>query len=369
MELSVTADEACGVIGISPATLYAYVSRGLVRAGSDPADGRRSLYDRQDVAKLASRKRRPRGRRDVARSTLDWGEPALASSITRFENGSLSFRGHDAIELSRTTRFEEICELLCGAAPCGSSPARQVPTGRDGIERMLSAFTDMTTSSVDDQDKGIAHFLRIAIDAACGLPAVGGEPVECQLARALLAPKEAEDSLRRALVLCADHELNPSSYAARIAASAGASRSAAIVAALATFSGTRHGRLPSRCRSWIELCLDGQSGFWSKTAPPPGFGHRLYPDGDPRSRELMRACPIPKELENLAAEVLSEIGLHPNVDFALASVEIAYSLPEGSAVTLFATSRVCGWLAHTIEQQTLGQAIRPRAYEAITTPS
>ncbi len=354
---TVTADEACNAIGVSQATLYAYVSRGLVRAGTDPNDGRRSLYDHRDIAALVARKRRPRARRDVAASTLDWGEPSLPSSISKIVDGRLHYCGQNAIILSRTASFEDIAVLLCGAKPSEDILNQSFPTESDGINRMIAAMAQLGTAQIDIVD--VPGILRIAVNAACGVSQDDGEPVEQQLARALSIPNEAVDIVRRVLVLCADHELNPSTYAARIATSTVAPLPAALLAALATFSGQRHGRLPAICREWIGRQLNGEEAI---TVSPPGFGHPLYPDGDPRCRELMRVLPVPSDVSRLADKVFDATGLRPNIDFALASLEIAFDLKPGTSTTLFATGRICGWIAHSIEQREKGHSIRPRAY-------
>ena len=148
--LNVAAKDACEAIGISEATLYAYVSRGLVRARVDPKDGRRSLYDHRDIAALVVRQRRPRARRDVAASTLDWGEPSLPSSVSTIVDGKLSYRGQDVIELSRNASFEEISNLLFGAAPSDKGLDQSYPINCDGIDRILIAMAQLGTSS-DDQ--------------------------------------------------------------------------------------------------------------------------------------------------------------------------------------------------------------------------
>ncbi|MCI4664922.1 MAG: citrate synthase family protein [Neomegalonema sp.] len=362
-ELTVTAEEACRATGISQATLYAYVSRGLVRAGADPNDGRRSLYDRRDIAALLSRQRRPRARKDVATSTLDWGEPSLPSSISTIVDGKLCYRGQDAIMLSRTATFDEMANLLCGASPSEKRVEAPPSQSIDGIDRMLAAMAHQATTSDDRETQDVSDILRALVNAACGAAANVGDAVEQQLAHALAVPNEALDILRQALVLCADHELNPSTYAARIAISTGASLAAALTAALATFSGSGHGRLPIVCREWIERHQRGRKSIDRRgSGTPPGFGHRLYPDGDPRSRELLRVLPIPDRVSRLADEVLEKTDEHPNIDFALAAFELAFDLKSGSASTLFATGRACGWIAHALEQRELNQSIRPRAY-------
>jgi len=100
----------------------------------------------------------------------------------------------------------------------------------------------------------------------------------------------------------------------------------------------------------------------------PGFGHPLYPDGDPRGRMLLEitasACPNSSGLR--LANALAEQGrsiLHhePNLDFGLCTIRAALDLPPGSALTLFALGRTIGWIAHAIEEYQADTLIRPRA--------
>src|SRR5215472_6752756 len=107
-----TAEEAIASLGVSRQTLYAYVSRSRIGAVAAPDDPRRSLYDAADVRRLAERNRSGRSRRAVAASTISWGEPILASAITRIEGGRLEYRGQDAVALSDTATLEQVAALL-----------------------------------------------------------------------------------------------------------------------------------------------------------------------------------------------------------------------------------------------------------------
>src|SRR5580698_10852658 len=98
----ISAEEAMARLRVRPQTLYAYVSRGRVRAEPDPAEPRRSRYRMSDVAALADRKARGRKAADVAVGAIAWGEPVLASAITTVHNGRLYYRGRDAAQLAET---------------------------------------------------------------------------------------------------------------------------------------------------------------------------------------------------------------------------------------------------------------------------
>jgi citrate synthase len=181
------------------------------------------------------------------------------------------------------------------------------------------------------------------------------------------------DVIRTALVLCADHELNVSAFVARCAASAGASPYDVVSAALATLKGYRHGGASERVLSLVRSADSVRS---ARTALADrlrqgermaGFGHPLYPAGDPRASVLMRLAEASgndaawrpfRHLARVAADLLHD---EPNLDFGLAAITRAYRLPEHAPIVLFALGRTVGWIAHAIEEYASGQLIRPRA--------
>jgi citrate synthase len=190
-----------------------------------------------------------------------------------------------------------------------------------------------------------------------------------------VAPRPAAlRAVSKTLILCADHGLNPSSFAARVAASAGADLYACVGAALATASGTRHGGMPARVASLVE-----EIGRPSRTAQIlgerlqrgddiPGFGHTLYPEGDPRTAPLLEAArnvaPRSRPVAIIEAVVSTMVlagGQPPTVDVGLAAVAAALGLPRGGATALFAIGRAAGWVAQVMEQREAGHVLRPRA--------
>lgn len=357
--------QACDRLGISRDTLYAYVSRGLVRTIAHPQDARKSLYDRRDIQALFERKGRGRSRRAVAESTINWGEPVLTSKITRIADGRFAYRGRDAVELSRNQTLEDMLTLLVSvrsrhqvAAVAGFDP----PDGNAPISRIVTMMAGLAVSGRGGDGRPRAsEILRLTALSAAGEKRDPAVPIHELLAAAWSADPHAPDLLRRALVLCADHELNASAYAARVAASAGASLPASLLAGLATLSGTRHGGLTVRCLDWMRrVDRDGLADM-QPDDPPPGFGHPLYPDGDPRATELIRHCPLMEGWQRNVDQVFEATGLRPGLDFALAHIERTHRLPKGAGLGIFAVGRTAGWLAHILEQRRTGRLIRPRA--------
>jgi citrate synthase len=98
--------------------------------------------------------------------------------------------------------------------------------------------------------------------------------------------------------------------------------------------------------------------FWTST---PGFGHPLYPDGDPRARALMSAFQAPEPYASLSQAMADARGAPDNVDFALSAMALSLALPAEAPFALFAVARTAGWIAHAMEQAATGALIRPRA--------
>lgn len=365
-----TARETLERLGLKPQTLYAYASRGRIEARPDEADPRRSLYRASDVARLAERK--ARGRRDaaIAEDAIAWGEPVLASALTTVARGRLWYRGRDAALLSERARLEDVARLLWG---CGEA---RFPTQRSAIlpgsarERMFAALaaraaippaTDSLTPDAVYFDA--AALLDLVVDAVAGGPGEG--PIHARLARAWGCDAHGADLIRRALVLMADHELNASTFAVRVAASTRASLAACTLAGLAALSGPLHGGMATRVRDLVAAARrDGPDAAVEDRIRSgralTGFGHPLYPEGDPRARALLAAFAPPavyRDLRRAAAAVAGP----PNIDFALTALADALGLPEDAPFAIFATARCTGWIAHALEQSRTGRLIRPRA--------
>lgn len=359
--------EICRTLGISRDTLYAYVSRGLVRTATDPGDARRSLYDRRDIDTLMVRQSRGRSRRSVAESTIHWGEPVLKSNITRIADGAFFYRGQNAVELAQTKTLEDIAVLLA-RVHCAASDEAIVGSER-GLRRPFDRIVAMMADQVTARRRGdgrprAGRIIHATARCAAGVDGKKEIPIHQLLATGWSSDSRAPDLIRRALVLCADHELNASAYAARVAASAGASLPASLLAGLATLSGNLHGGITTHCRNWMDdvdsiIACGGTVPMSAK--PPPGFGHPLYPDGDPRTKTLLHACGLSDDWRHLIGQIHRATGQHPTLDFALAHLERQLKLPDGAGLGIFAVGRTVGWVAHIFEQRETGRLIRPRA--------
>ena len=371
----IAAEEARERLGVRPQTLYAYVSRGRVQTRIDPRDPRRSLYRAADIAALTQRKARSRKVSDVAAGAIAWGEPVLASAITTVSGGRLFYRGRDAVELAETETLESVARLLRGGHGAALKRTDR-PLPPDAADMRARAFLALAAKAGQDAPALGRHPLALAVEAATLLDVltdaiagqVGGGPIHNRLALAWgLGPGgPGADLIRRILVLLADHELNPSAFAARVAASTGASLSASALAGLAALSGPRHGGAPAAIRALAAESeqMGPRAAIAARLAEDralPGFGHQLYPDRDPRAEAMLERFDPTPPLVELAAAVEAFTGLRPNIDFALVAVSETLKLPVDAPFALFATARCAGWIAHAIEQVQSGAIIRPRA--------
>jgi citrate synthase len=179
-----------------------------------------------------------------------------------------------------------------------------------------------------------------------------------RLATAWHRPGSA-DSIRRALVLLADHELNASTFATRIAASTGAPLAACLLAGFSTLSGPLHGAASLAVRRRIDGIASARSdasirGYLEAGGSLPAFGHPLYPDGDIRAHALLRSIRLPSVYAGIRQSAEAVTGELPNVDFALAAMTAAARLPEDAGLAIFALGRSVGWIAQ--QPPPLGEA-------------
>ena len=364
------ARQVCQKLNIAPQTLYAYVSRGLMRTTQHPDDSRKKLYFSEDVEKLLDRQNRGRSRQEIARSTVDFGEPVLKSRISSIRDGAFFYRGVDAVTLSRTASLESIFELLCETSikPDKTSLRDLYISKRDQpLSRFVDALAnDMAARGSYGNKRTAYRLLKLMACNAIACDASGYDrPIHEQLANAWSSDPSASDLIRRALVLSADHELNASTYATRVTASAGASIAACLLTGISTLSGRHHGGLTDLCLQWMhKLSQESPKVITlSQNKYPPGFGHRLYPNGDPRAKELLEHCSAPNSWQTLATRIreLNSLAL-PTLDFALATIEFQLKLPKSAGFSIFAIGRMVGWLAHCFEQRKNGSLIRPRAF-------
>ncbi len=384
---TLSAREAALLLGVKAQTLYAYASRGLVRR---TGDGKRRRYVLEDLQKLRARQRARSGHGAVAADALAFGQPVLDTALSAIDERGPLYRGTPAVELARAGHgFEAVAELLwTGALPSRAprwEPASQRRRKRPplgSLEELLLALPELLFDAPERHVRAREVELSLARSSITRISArVSGAPnatvsVAARLATLARAPQpRAVAALDTALVLLADHELNASSFAARVAASTDASLPACLLAALATLSGARHGGACAR----VEALLDEAARLKAPTEvierrvsrgdAIPGFGHPLYPRGDPRAVVLLE---LAEQLAKGAlrsrlgptlvlARTLAKLGLPATVDYGLVALTRVLGMKPGSAGLVFAVGRCAGWVAHVLEQRESPLLLRPRA--------
>ncbi|MBZ9796245.1 citrate synthase [Mesorhizobium sp. ES1-4] len=370
-------EEALQRLRVRPQTLYAYVSRGRIGMRPDRDDPRRSQYRADDIAALATRRARGRSPSAIAESAIAWGEPSIVTAISTVWHGRLVYRGRDAVALSDHATLEGTAGLLWALpepvrfeAPPDASPQ----IGRAPAFAQLALLAGHARPSLGRSAASLCTDASHAIGVLAGAlgAAAGSDPVHQRLARGWSVDDRGAEAIRRALVLLADHELNASTFAARVAASTGASPAACLLAGLATLSGPRHGGAGEAVMQLAEDAArhgaDAAIRRWlGHDRPLPGFGHQLYPEGDPRATALLAAIGNTDEtLRSLQTAAIAATGAQPNIDFALAVLTRVLGLPRDAPFLLFALGRSIGWAAHMVEQIVSGSVIRPRGrYEGL----
>lgn len=385
--LYLSAREAAAELAISPATLYAYVSRGLIRSESAP-DSRSHRYRAEDVRALKERRApapEPRGFR-----SFDAELPVLDSAVSTITEAGPVYRGVNCVELAETDTLEHAATVLWDVtaidpfAP-GNLPVmsddmsaiaaavrRAAPLDRAISVMALAAAADPAAFNRAPDGRALvgARIVRLLVATMINA-APAAEALHLQIARAW-APdnKHAPDLLRRALVLLADHELNASTFTVRCAASTGLNLYDAVIAGLAALKGPKHGGAGVLASQLVKTLVDRDVEPLIRERVAlgeqfAGFGHGIYKRGDPRAVSLLEAlnrASAPRKFTREVPERIAEAtGEFVNIDYALAVLVHSLRLPAGTELALFAMARAVGWIAHACEQLQQRRLIRPRA--------
>lgn len=367
MSTLIRSSEAATMLNVSKPTLYAYVSRGLL-ARTTGADGRTSLFARDEVERLAQRSRRAPTR---PRSTID---VQISSDITTIDESSLRYRGHDVVDLAASHRFEDIAELLWSdeteAIPFATKWPALSPADRTGVAPaavlQMSPIARIATGSYlldglhpDDSPADAARRLLLAVPDLLGSTRRTGRYAHRLTSAWRRRPTpELIDAIDTALVLLADHELATSTLAVRIAASVRTTPAVAFAAGLASMEGAFHGAASSEAHRFLARCADAEPAsviaqLRSNRRPIPGFGHKVYRGVDPRFPPLINCVRrLDPDAVGLVDAVVTEAGRvmshQPNVDLALGALTWAAGLEPNTPI--FAVARIAGWGAHYAEE-------------------
>lgn len=388
--------EAARRLGIKEASLYSYVSRGVLTRRK-AAGSRSSVFNAAEVESLA-RRGRPRGGSGPK-------ELVIETALTEIADDTLWYRGVSAMDLAAHADFEQVANLLwtgtpvtpddsVGAEPAwrataeavaaGSAAQAALPAGTLPLERLqvivpALAAADPLRLHLDRPAVIAAGRCLIAGMVECmpsvGPAAAGGTIAERLVSRLCPAPLRPGllDALRAALVLLADHELAASTLAARVAASVRADPYAVVATGLGAVGGALHGGASFGAETMLRSAAKPADAVRTvgellrRGERLPGFGHFVYENTDPRAVFLMnllrRAAPDSERIA-VAEAVMSEARGRalpaPNIDFALAALGAVGGMIPGAGEAIFSVARTAGWLAHALEEYARNTPIRPR---------
>jgi citrate synthase len=347
------------------------------------------------------------------------GVVATTSAISSIVNSVLRYKGYNIDDLANNSTFEEVIYLLWNdklpnkeelaafkkeLAAEYSIPSEVVDQIKsyplNNVHPMAILRTAVSALGLYDAEADVMEEeanKRKALRLQAKLPTIvaaftrireGKEPVAPRADYSIAAnflymlfdrePNEVEVSaFDKALILHADHELNASTFTARVAVATLSDIYSGVTAAISALKGPLHGGANERVMKMLTEIgsVDNVDSYINKALENKekimGFGHRVYKTGDPRakhlkemSRKLTTITGEPKwyEMSIKIDDIISnEKGLLPNVDFYSASVYHSLGIPHDIFTPVFAVSRVSGWLAHILEQYANNRLIRPRA--------
>jgi citrate synthase len=349
-----TTNQAARRLGVKPATVYAYVSRGLL---TSKKVHRHSMFDVAEVEALAQRT----GARGAVAAVTD----RIRTRISLLENDQLYYRGRSVPALASTSRFEDVAHWLWTSI---DTNGMQFPEGQE-IWMALpesATLTDRVRVAVAlagagdplrfDLSRAVTTAKALIADVVESLPLKQrpqGTDIADRLWARLSTAKPEPELLNMVLILLADHDLAISTMAARVAASARAHPYAVVSAGLGALEGQKHGTASTLAHRFLQQATVDPMGTIAEhlraNQPIPGFGHYVYQRRDPRADHLLAVLRGHGEL--VADKVIAtQQQTFPNVDLALAQFGVMFEMAPDAGEAIFAIARIVGWVAHAMEE-------------------
>jgi citrate synthase len=346
------------------------------------------------------------------------GINATQSAVSSIINGTLTYRGIDIDELADNASFEEVVYLLWnGELPkakalaqlkrdfvqYGSLPdeilllLKSLPCNAHPMDTIRTVVSALALLDSEAKDPSPETNRKKALKIQAQISTIVAAIQRIREGQEILSPKPgysfvqnflymlngeepdqvATEAFNKALILHADHELNASTFSARVTVATLADIYAGIVSAVGTLSGPLHGGANEAVMAMLEEIGDVNNvetyirQAFAEKKKIMGFGHRVYKTGDPRAKHLKK---MSEKLTHLTGQkklyemsiridqlITREKGLLPNVDFYSASVYQSLGIKRELFTPIFAISRTSGWTAHILEQYENNRLIRPRA--------
>jgi len=390
--LYTTAKEAAAALGVSIPTLYAYVSRGFIRS-QGVAGSRNRRYWKVDIERLKGRRIPDAHGQEPPASGEEIRGLDNETKITLLTHRGLYYRGRDVAELAETETFESVAALLwegdpamifgkkLPTAPPSYSKLRRSLAELTVLEQAMALFPLIERANPRSYDLSKAGFARTGADLSrwfaailVGANAPSDAPVHEFIADSLGAPKGFDDIIRRLLIVAADHEFDPTTYAVRATANAGVTPYYAVVTGIIASRGQRlqSGRMEAAARLLEEILSipdprDSIVARFRNGEQLLGFVSPVHDKMDPRAAIVMDALKMKLgddiELRRLqrAADTAAEIS-GALMEFILPAIFVGRKLGlKGQELAVGSLGRMAGWIAHAMEQYHGHALIRPRA--------
>lgn len=375
------AQDAANRLGISKASLYAYVSRGLITAVSDSNDPRQSRYSRFEIEGLLLRKQQGRKAPSRPQAALTDGWPLVDTCISGVVDNKLVYRGHDVVAWANRATLEETAALLwdtpLGDAFDAAAPhlgarwetqARQLqstPAPERALALLALALPKLEGGAWLPQGAPLARalgvHLRVSFAAFLGTPP-SATPLHEQVASAWGLTDRSHAALRTALVLAADYVVNPMALTARMLASVQGPLGAGLLAALCyTKCNFNGGEIDHVESFWDELLAQVDAAHalrarLNRGEALPGFEHQYFPAGDPRGALLVKMASAMGSPAGPWVKLVDELTHQkPAMVFGLVALRRVLGAPRDGATVLMYAGKSVGLLAHMAEQRKQGQ--------------
>ena len=412
----ISSGHAVKLLCVKLQTFYTYVSRGLVRRHEIPGQ-KRKLYSKSDVERLAAKSNARSNTGAKAGDSMRYGNPVVQSVICEITSEGPVYRNRLATDLAGAKiPFEAVVELLwVGRFRTPQKPwkietlpkdffkwtdrACELDTTKevDPVGLMIFLLTSLRASGTREDDASSGNTQQLAHQLLQVFAGVSGylgpkrqfEPIRSEemlsncIARGLGVAHdfEAIEAINSALIICAEHELAPPTFAARICASTGADIYACVATGALAHMGHLQGGGTDGAEDLLEEVLKPSgritlpSTQWTSRFDFPGFNHPLYAR-DPRAvflinliKNLKSAHPDSVRVLDLIDDIENKMNFYPGITAALVALSLSLGLPRRSANLIFSVGRTAGWIAHILEQRMAGFVLRPRAQFVASRPA
>ncbi|ABE36881.1 citrate synthase [Paraburkholderia xenovorans] len=401
----VSREEALEILAVKMQSFYTYVSRGLIRRLDQPGK-KRKLYLKSDVQRLAAKSQARSNTGAKAGDSMRFGNPIIQTWICEITPRGPCYRSRLATDLAAANvSYESVAELLwLGTFRTPEVPwkAEPLPKGLDAwiplaksmagtgnglqiINLLLAALRALDGNELDTNYDNVIPLARRLIQVLAGVGGFLGEDQQLERFRTgdsvaecfvrglgFGGRPEVSEAINKALVISAEHELTPPTFAARVCASTGSDLYACVATGILAHMGSLQGGGADGAEVVLEDLLRPARRKmlrqrWATKYDFPGFNHPLY-ERDPRAvalldivRGLKSPHPDASKALKLIDEIEQEVNFYPNITAALVVLCRSLGLPRRAANLLFSVSRSAGWIAHALEQRVAGYMLRPRA--------